>query len=161
MAKGKARGVESIAGEYLGAIDKNAQQTELDVDFMRFWMSRAGYQPWVDGFAKSDLWTPSGKLLIRGVEVPEKYAKVINAIKPVGNAEAAPNGFLTMFGGYGTLWQREGQEMVKGVLDGTVPPEEFGRRYHTLITEKYWGDILKKLNFADENIANPQLEPKK
>src|SRR5258708_19925407 len=93
--KGNARAIESIAGEYLGGIDKNAQQSELVVDFMQFFMSKAGYQPWVDGFAQADLWTPSGKLLISGVTIPDKYPKVIVAIKPVGNAEAAPTAFLT------------------------------------------------------------------
>lgn len=159
LVKGKARAVESIAGEYLGLIDKNAQQTEIGVDFMRFWLSKAGYQPWVDGYAESELWTPSGKLLITDVVLPEKYAKVIDAIKPVGNAEAAPNGFLTMFGGYGTMWQTESKEMVKSVLDGTLAPEDFGKQYHALITEKYWGEIIKLMKFTEDEIDNPQLEP--
>lgn len=159
LVKGTARAIESIAGEYLGVIDKNAQQTEVGVDFMRFWLSKVGYQPWVDGYAESDLWTPSGKLLIRDVTVPEKYAKVIDAIKPVGNAEAAPNGFLTFFGGYGTMWQKESQEMVKGVLDGTMEPADFGKQYHALITEKYWGDILQVLKITQDEVDNPQLEP--
>ena len=107
------------------AMARIAEQSQrLVVDFMQFWMSKAGYQPWVDGFAQADLWTPSGKLLISGVNVPDKYTKVLDSIKPVGNAEAAPNGFLTFYGGYGKLWQTESQNMVKGILDGTVAPAE-------------------------------------
>jgi len=160
LVKGKARAIESIAGEYLGGIDKNAQQSELVVDFMQFFMSKAGYQPWVDGFAQADLWTPSGKLLISGVNVPDKYTKVIDAIKPVGNAEAAPNGFLTFYGGYGKLWQTESQNMVKGILDGTVAPAEFGPQYQSLITDKYWSDVLKAVNMTEDDVKNPQLQPK-
>jgi ABC-type glycerol-3-phosphate transport system substrate-binding protein len=159
LVKGKARAVESIAGEYLGLIDKTAEQTAVGVEFMRFWLSKAGYQPWVDGYAESKLWTPSGKLLIRDVTVPEEYAKVIDAIKPVGNAEAPPNGFLTMFGGYGTMWQTESKEMVKAVIDGTLAPADFGKQYHALITEKYWGDILKTMKITQDEVDNPQIEP--
>jgi len=157
---GNARAVESIAGEYLGAIDKNADQTALDVDFMMFWMSKAGYQPWVDGFVKSGIWAPSGKLLISDVTIPDKYATVLNAIKPVGNAEAFPNGFLVQFGGYGTQWQRESQDMVKNVLAGTRAPGDFAKNYNDLITNKYWNDILTKMKFTADDIKNPQVEPK-
>jgi len=161
LIKGPVRSIESIAGEYLGAVDKTSQQTELDADFMMYWLSKAGYQQWIDGNVKDDVWTPTGKMLISGVNVPEKYTKVLDAVKPIGNAETWPNGFVTMYGGYGTLWQREAQDMVKGVMDGTVKPSEFGTKFQALITEKYWSQILEKLGYTEENIKNPALEPKK
>jgi len=157
---GPARGVESYQGEYLGAIDKNAEKTEVDVDFLMFWLSKAGYQPWVDGFAASDLWTPSGNLLVRDVVVPDKYAAVLDAIVSVGNAEAAPNGFLMWtYGGLGTLWQKESEEMIKGVLAGDVPPADFGPRYQEMLTETYWTDVLKELKLTEDEVINPQLQP--
>ncbi len=85
---------------------------------------------------------------------------MIDAIKPVGNAEAAPNGFLTFYGGYGKLWQTESQNMVKGILDGTVAPAEFGPQYQSLITDKYWSDVLKAVNMTEDDVKNPQLQPK-
>jgi len=160
LVKAPARGIESYQGEYLNAIEKTAAQTEVDVDFMMFWLSKAGYQSWVDGFAASDLWTPSGKLLISGVDVPEKYATVLDAIKPIGNAEAAPNGFLLWtFGGLGTQWVKEAELLLKSVFEGETTPAEFGPRYHTLITETYWDDILKELKLTEDEVMNPQLEP--
>ena len=157
---GPARGVESYQGEYLGAIDKSAGQTEVDVDFLMFWLSKAGYQPWVDGFAESDLWTPSGQLLVRDVVVPEKYASVLNAVESVGNAEAAPNGFLMWtYGGLGTPWQKESEEMIKQVLAGELPPEDFGPRYQEMLTETYWTDLLAELKLTEDEVMNPQLEP--
>jgi ABC-type glycerol-3-phosphate transport system substrate-binding protein len=157
---GPARGIESYQGEYLGAIDKSPEKSEVDVDFLMFWLSKAGYQPWVDGFAQSDLWTPSGKLLVRDVNVPEKYASVINAVKPLGNAEAAPNGFLMWtYGGLGTLWQKESEEMIKNVLAGTLDPAEFGPRYQEMLTETYWTDVLAELKLTEDEVLNPQLEP--
>ncbi len=157
---GPARGIENYQGEYLGAIDKSAAQTEVVVDFLRFWLSKAGYQGWVDGFAQSDLWTPSGKLLVRDVSVPEKYAKVLDAIESVGNAEAAPNGFLLWtYGGLGTMWQKESEEMIKQILAGEVKPSEFGPRYQEMLTQTYWSEILKELKLTEEEVMNPQLEP--
>ncbi len=160
LVKYKVRAVESYQGEYLNAIDKNAEQTEVDVNFLMFWLSKAGYQEWVNGFAESGLWTPSGKLLVRDVVVPEKYAKVLDAVVPLGNAEAAPNGFLLWtFGGLGTMWQKESEGLVKSVFEGTLDPSEFGPRYHEMITETYWVDILKELKLTEDEVMNPQLEP--
>lgn len=157
---GPARGVESYQGEFLGAIDKNAAQTELDVDFLRFWLSKAGYQHWVDGYAESGLWTPSGSMLVDDIEVPEEYATVLDAIEPIGNAEAAPNGFLMWtFGGLGTFWQKESEEMIKQILAGEMQPSEFGPRYQEMLTVTYWNDLLAELNLTEDEVMNPQLEP--
>lgn len=160
LVLGPARGIENYQGEYLGAIDKNAAQTELDIDFLRFWLSRAGYQDWVDGFAESGLWTPSGSLLVRDVEIPDEYASVLDGIVPVGNAEAPPNGFLLwLYGGLGTFWQKESEEMIKQILAGELAPSEFGPRYQTMLTETYWNDLLAELNLTEDEVMNPQLEP--
>jgi len=132
------------------------------MDFMFFWLCKAGYQQWIDGNVKDDVWTPTGRMLISGVTVPEKYSKVLDNVKPVGNAEVDWNGFVTAYGGYGSLWQREAQDMVKNVVtDGTLDPKDFGPKYQALITDKYWTQILEKLGLTQANIDNPALEPKK
>lgn len=160
LVKAPVRAIESIAGEYLSAIDKNAQQTAMVADFMMFWMSKPGYQTWIDAYAKSGLWAPSGPILINGVQAPAEYEDQFKQIHMMGNAESDHNAFLVT-GGYGSPMQRDTFQAFQDTLAGKMAPEDFGKQFETLIHDKYFNDLIKSAGLSMENIDNPQLAPKK
>ncbi len=158
LIKAPVRAVESIAGEYLSVVDKTAEQTAMAVDFMMFWISQPGYQQWADAFAASGKWNPSGPIIIKGVTPAPEFDQALRRLTLLGNAESAPNGFMTT-GGYGSAMQREVLETFRETLEDRIPAEEFGRRFQQLISTKYYDDLIKAAGLSPETVNNPQIKP--
>lgn len=159
LVEAPVRAVESIAGEYLSLIDKNTEQVARGVDFLMFWLSKPGYQAWVDGYAKSGLWVPSGPIIINDVVVPANYGELFKQIHMMGNAESNFNSWLTT-GGYGSPMQLDSILAFKDTLEHKMTPDKFGTTFETLIHDKYFAQLIKAGGLTMEDVSNPQLKPK-
>ena len=157
LVKQDVRSVESASGSYASVIDKNAEQTELVIDFLMFWYSQPGYQAWVDGGVNSPLgYSPSGPIQVKGVQLPAKLQEVVGGIKMMGNAE---NGryYPWDFGGVDDL-SKQGQDLYKQALEGKITPEAFTKALQKLWDDN-WDTILKKAGLTEENLKNPARQP--
>jgi ABC-type glycerol-3-phosphate transport system substrate-binding protein len=157
LVKQDVRSVESASGVYGSIIDKNAEQTELALDFLRFWFSKPGYQAFVDGGVNSTRgYNVSGPIMVNDIVLPEKLQNMVGSIKMMGNAE---NGryYPWDFGGVDDL-DKQARDLYKQALEGNITPQDF-----TTALQKLWDDnwdkILPKAGLTEENLKNPALQP--
>ncbi|GCE29502.1 hypothetical protein KDA_49860 [Dictyobacter alpinus] len=150
------RSVESASGEYLSIVKKNQQQVNLTVDFLMFWTSKPGYQPFNDTYAKNSSYSPGGPLQVRDVQDPVKYQQLFSKVKQTGNAEASYNGeWLSWQGGN---IQRDVQNLYKQALQGRISPQNFGTALQKYVTDNF-DDILKQYQLTNTDLDNPARQP--
>ena len=117
----------SITGEYISAIEKNQRQTDMVVDFIRFWVSAPGYQAWVEGYLGGDRgWTPGGPLLVSGVNIPREYQELLDSIgldKKEGNPMTTPDRLLTSVVGGAAGMDKAAFELYRQALHDEITPQ--------------------------------------
>ena len=156
LVTSRVRSVESAAGEYVGIVNKNQSQTNLAVDFLMFWMSKPGYQAYLNGYAQSDEFDPAGPLEVNNVSYPPKLQKLFGQLKFLGNAEASYNGEWTSFGG-GDL-QRDLHGLLQNALQGSITPAQYAQQLQSYLTKNLAASVkLRGLTMAD--IDNPSRQP--
>lgn len=146
------RSVESATGEYVSIIDKNQSQTDLDVDFCMFWLSKAGYPAYMQGQIKTGHFQPGGPLMIKDVQDPPDIQKLFAGIKFMGNAEINYNNFLIGGKDYHMF------DIYKDALQGNISPSDFGKKLQEVIKTN-WADILKKRQLTQDDVDNPSKQP--
>ncbi|MBO9607092.1 MAG: carbohydrate ABC transporter substrate-binding protein [Paenibacillaceae bacterium] len=156
--QGPVRSVESSAGQYIGIIDKNQEQTNMVADFTMFWLSKAGYQAWIDGQEKAGILSLSGPLVIRGVNLPDDVKNIFKDVKMLGNAEIPMNNIL-MDGGVKDL-ETEMRSNFKDALEGKMSAEEFGKKLQALYTNNF-NQIITNAGLTPDNIDHPEKAPGK
>jgi len=157
LVKQDVRSVESASGVYGSIIDKNAEQTELAVDFLMFWFSKPGYQAFVDGGINSPRgYNVAGPIMVRDIVLPENLEKMIGSIRMMGNAE---NGryYPWDFGGVEDL-DKQARDLYKQALEDKITPQEFATQLQSLWDDN-WDKILSKAGLTEENLNNPALQP--
>lgn len=154
------RSIESASGLYASIINKSAEQTEMALDFLMFWLSQPGYQAYVDGDLKDPLtpggYSPSGPVMVRGVQIPKKYQELLDNVQMMGNTENGlflPHRFLAV-----DNLDREAQNKLKDALEGTITPEEYASWL-----QKAWMDnfdtIITRAGLTMEDLDNPARDP--
>lgn len=156
LVQSPVRSVESASGEYVSIVDKNQQQTNLGVDFLMFWLSKPGYQPYLNAYARSGQFTPAGPLEVQGVAYPEEFQKLFSQIKFLGNAEAAYNGEWTSFGG-GDI-QKDVRTLLQNALQGKITPQQYGKQLQTYVKTNF-AAILKQIGLTQADLDNPARQP--
>jgi hypothetical protein len=158
LVKTTAKAVESAVGEYVSIIDKDQRQTELVLDFVMFWLSKAGYQPFLDGSARAGLrFRPAGPLMIKDVKDPPEVQAAFADVKFVGNAELNYDNFLN-WGGAASPHSATAKNLYKEALEGKLPINDFGKRLDALIKDNF-EDILKRTLLTKEDVDNPAKQP--
>jgi ABC-type glycerol-3-phosphate transport system substrate-binding protein len=157
LVKSPVRSAESATGEYISIIEKDQRQLDIALDFVMFWLSKAGYKPYLDGYIKSGRFRPGGPLAVKGVEDPPEIQKLFRDIKFMGNAETNYNNFLA-WGGGGSPHMKAAFDLYKEALEGKMPPAEFGKRLQSLITTNF-DDLIKRAQLSREDIDNPAKQP--
>ena len=156
LVQSPVRSVESASGEYAGIVSKTQPQTNLAVDFLMFWFSKPGYQPYLAADAKSSQFTAAGPLEVRGVEYPPQYQKLFRNVKFLGNAEVAYNGDWTSFGG-GDI-QKDLRGLLQSALQGHISPQKYSTMLqHYVMT--HFDAILKNVGLTAADVANPARQP--
>jgi raffinose/stachyose/melibiose transport system substrate-binding protein len=154
---GPARSVESAYGEYISVIDKNQAQTDLTMNFVQFWLSKPGYQAYVDGaIAGGTNYFPRGPIVIRGVELPGNLEGMYDDIEFRGNAERPINNFVG-HPGYPSFFQQS-TDLFKLVLDGDITPAEYAERRQQMIEDNF-EEMVELAGLTMENLDDPARNP--
>lgn len=156
LVQSPVRSVESAAGEYLSIVQKTQEQTDLALDFLMFWLSKPGYQPYTDGYATSPNFNPSGPSEVIGVTDPAEYQDLFAQITMTGNAEINYNGAWTS--NSGTTIHQDLRGMFKDGLEGTLSPEEYGQKLQSYFTDNL-DAILEEAGLAPEDLDDPARQP--
>jgi raffinose/stachyose/melibiose transport system substrate-binding protein len=150
------RSVESASGEYISIIEKEQAQTDLSLDFAMFWLSSAGYQPFLDAQWAQPGFSPAGPLQVHGVEVPAIEGELFADLLELGNAEANYNGFWTS--GAGGQHTTDLHNLLAEALNGNITPEDYATQlqaYHENNFESY----LELAGLTQEDIDDPARQP--
>jgi raffinose/stachyose/melibiose transport system substrate-binding protein len=156
LVQSPVRSVEGSSGEYVSIVDKNQQQVNLVVDFTMFWLSKAGYRPYLNAFAKSGQLDPSGPLEVRDVPYPPSAQKLFSHLTFLGNAEASYNGEWTTFGG-GNI-QKDVRGLLQNALQGTITPQQYSQQLQAYVTKNF-AAIVKNEGLTMADIDNPARQP--
>lgn len=155
LVKTTAKTVESATGEYISIIVKDQAQTDLTLDFIQWWISKAGYQTWVDGlFATGQ--TFSGPLKVNDVSDPPEVAELWKDIQWKGNAEASYNGFIT--GMVGGDYLTSARNIWKAGLEGSTTPEEAAAALQKYLMDNF-DAMLEVAGLTQEDLDNPARQP--
>jgi hypothetical protein len=150
------KSVESASGEYISVIEKDQAQTDLSVDFAMFWLSAAGYQPWLDAQWAQPGFSPAGPLQVTGVQVPPQEETLFADLQELGNAEANYNGFWTAGGG--AQHTENLHNLLAEALNGNITPEEYATQlqaYH----EENFDSYLELGGLTQDDIDDPARQP--
>jgi hypothetical protein len=155
LVKTTAKTVESATGEYISIIVKDQAQTDLTLDFIQWWISKAGYQTWVDSrFAAGA--TFSGPLKVYDVQDPPEIQELWKDVKFLGNAEASYNGYMTgMVDGDSMTSVRN---IWKDGLEGTISPEDTAAALQKYVDDNF-ATMLEVVGFTNEDLDNPARQP--
>lgn len=154
----KVRGVEGGAGEYVGIVDKSQEQTDLVVDFVRFWLSSAGYQPYLEAQIAAPGYSPSGPSRIHGIEDPPEIAALFDLMPALGNAE---QDFFQVWtsGVSGDPTSRQDlRNLFKSVLEESITPEDYAAQLQEYFTDNL-DNFLELSGLTPADIDNPARQP--
>lgn len=156
LVKSPVRSVESATGEYLSVVEKSQEQTDLAVDFLMFWASPAGYQPYLDALVEAGGFSPSGPLEVQGVEDPPELQELFDQVTLLGNAEINYNGFWTGAGG-GNIKQ-DLRNLFQDALEGDLAPDEYASQLQEYIVDNL-DAILETADLTRDDIEDPARQP--
>lgn len=155
----KTRAVEATSGDYVSVIGKTAQQTAVVMDFLEFWLSKAGYGAYLQGAAQDPTWAgPDGPLLIKGVQDPAPYTNAFANLPSRGNAEASYNILFLNWGNGNGNFRTESQAIYLSALQGKTTPAAAATAIQAYV-EKNFNAILKAHQLTADHIANPARQP--
>lgn len=156
LVQSQPRSVESATGEYISVIQKDQAQTDLSVDFAMFWLSAAGYQPYLDAQWAVPGFSPGGPLQVHGVTVPKEEDALFADLKMLGNAEINYNGFWTSGGGGQYL--TDSRNLLADALQGKITPDDFSKQlqdYHAKNFDAY----LELAGLTQDDVDDPTRQP--
>jgi ABC-type glycerol-3-phosphate transport system substrate-binding protein len=156
LVQSPVRSVESATGEYVSIVDKNQDQTDLAVDFLMFWLSPAGYQPYLTAYADSGELSPSGPLEIIGVQDPPEFRDLFSQVTMLGNAEINYNGAWTSSSG--TTVHQDLRGLFKKGLEGDLSPEDYGAALQKYFTDNL-DAILDLAGLTQADLDDPARQP--
>ena len=155
LVKTASKSIEASTGEYLSIIDKNVTQTALSLDFVQFWLSAPGQQPWVDALAAANQGF-TGPLKVYGVKEPADVAALWKELKFLGNAEVTQNQFYLAITG-GDL-QTSAHAIWRAGLEGKTSPQDTAAALQKLIQDNFPA-ILKAAGLTNDDLNNPARQP--
>jgi ABC-type glycerol-3-phosphate transport system substrate-binding protein len=157
LVKSPVRSVESSSGEYLSIVEKSQEQTELVVDFLLFWTSPPGYQPYLDALASAPTgFSPAGPLQIRGAEDPPEIEELFAQIQFMGNAETNYNGLWTSGGEGNTKQDLRG--LFQRALEGELSPDDYATRLQAYFTDNL-DAFLESAGLTEADLDDPSRQP--
>ena len=152
----------SIVGEYIAVVEKTQQQTDLVMDFLKFWLSAPGYDAWVAGYLGGERsWEPGGPVLVRGVDIPPKFQEMFDNLgldKKENNPMTNPDRLLTTVTGGNAGVQAEAYELFRKVLDDEITSRQFADGFQALLKDNL-PKILNAINLAPERLDHPERGP--
>lgn len=158
LVQGPVRCSESAVGEYVSIIEKDQRQVDRTLDFVMFWLSRAGYAPYLAGQYASTEFSPGGPLKINDVQDPPEIQDLFGGVEFIGSAAKFQNWFVSPGGGDDAPLKDTTFNMYKEALEGRMTPEEFGTRYQRMVTDNF-DELLAYVQLTADDIDNPARQP--
>lgn len=157
LVKSPVRSVESASGEYISIVNKDQAQTNLSVDFAMFWLSAAGYQPYLDGqMAAPEPFSPDGPLEVLGVTEPGEFQELFAQIKMLGNAETNYTGLWSS--GAGDRTTQDLRALFQSALEAKITPADYATQLQAYLTTNL-DDILTLGSLTQADIDDPARQP--
>ena len=154
LVKSKPRAVEPKGGDYVSIIKKNTQQAAMAVDFAMFWLSKAGYQPYMDAEIKAG--TTVGTMGVQGLTFPAAIQERNDSVKFVGNAEVTLNQIWTA--GADPTSMADLHNLLKNALQGKVTPKGYATALQKYFQSNF-DTMIGKLSLTKDDINNPSRRP--
>ena len=159
LKKGWTKNVQGGAGQWLSILDKTAEKTDAGVDFLMFWMSKAGYEPFHRAEEEEDA-AECAVLRIRDVEDSAKNQELLKDVRLLGTAECTYQHML-YFGTIGVNpadYAQRAKDTFKDTLEGNLTPDEFATFMQATWDENF--DAIAEENGISETVLdNPALRP--
>ena len=152
-----ARTIEVPVGFY-GIIDKNKEHTDKVIDFMMYFSSTEGFKLYQDALIANG-GVPTGSVLINGMELPEKYAKMYADLTPVGNCQKSP--CQTIARGAANDIQasvREWYTYTQDFFNNKIDISQWSEK-HAQNVKKYFDNSLRAAGISRNDLRYPQNSP--
>jgi len=157
LVEGPPRPVYTTSGEYISIIDKNQEQTDIVIDFLMFLLSAPGYQIFIDALEKAGQLEISGPLLVKELELPERYEGLFDSDVILGNAEGRVNRLVNLPPRGGALYH-DIQHAIQDFIDDELSLGEASKRMDALM-EASVDALRERSGLRPEHIQYPQLNP--
>jgi raffinose/stachyose/melibiose transport system substrate-binding protein len=158
LVKSRSRSVEGGAGEYVSIVDKTQEQTDLVVDFVRFWLSPAGYEPYNTAYAAAEGFSPSGPPRIPGIEDPPEVAALFDLMEPMGSAEYDYYQIWTSGQSGDATTRQDLRGLFQSVLEEEITSEEYGQQLQQYFTDNF-DRFIELAGLTPEDIDDPARQP--
>jgi len=154
-----ARTIQIPIGFY-GIVNKDAQQNELNADFMMYLTSPKGYGKYLQAIQDSTDASLAGAPALKGISLPAEMAKAFADFEPIGNTEGYPSPGNSIARG---LWdyQPSVQEWVGSVqrfFSGELTTDQYLVQMQANI-DKNLVATLKERNLELSDLDNPERKP--
>jgi raffinose/stachyose/melibiose transport system substrate-binding protein len=162
LVQSRIRASESTFGDDFSIIDKDPDQVDQAIDFMRFWFSKEGYQLFIDATRDIEGVSSQGQPAIRGVQdLPQFTAMWDQAPPAIGNSTTDPNFFLN-FGvsrsNAGPQYMQDAFALLYSALRDEITPQEFAAQFQSSF-ETNFDAIVEFAGLTQADIDNPQRQP--
>jgi ABC-type glycerol-3-phosphate transport system substrate-binding protein len=154
-----ARSIQIPIG-YWGFVQKDAAQTDLDMDFMMYLTSPEGYQVYLQAIQNSDDASLAGPPMLNDVKLPEEMQKVFASVEPIGHFQNGPTAAGILPRG---LWdyQPSVQDMIVSIqkyLGDQITTEEYLAALQANV-DKNFEAMLKSQKYELSDLDHPEIRP--
>jgi ABC-type glycerol-3-phosphate transport system substrate-binding protein len=158
LVKSASRSVEGGAGEYVSIVEKSQEQTDMVVDFVRFWLSPAGYAPYLAAEADAPGFSPSGPPKIRGIVDPPDVAALFDLMTIMGTAETEYYQIWTSGQSGDATTRQDLRGLFQSVLEEEITPEDYAQQLQQYFTDNL-DRFLELAGLTRADIDNPARRP--
>lgn len=158
LIKSPVRSVEGGTGEYISAVRKSQEHTDMIMDFVKFWVSPAGYEPYHDAAIESEGYSPAGPSLVRGIEEPPEIQALFELVPLLGNAEYDYYQVWANSLEGNTISQQDLRGLFKQVLDEEITPEAYSQQLQQYFTDNL-ESFLELAGLTQADLDNPARQP--
>ncbi|XID92990.1 ABC transporter substrate-binding protein [Paenibacillaceae bacterium WGS1546] len=154
-----ARSVQIPIG-YYGFVQKDAKQTELNMDFMMYLTSPEGYSVYLQATQESKDASLAGPPMIKDVVLPDEMKEVFANFEPIGHFQNGPTAAGTLPRG---LWdyQPSVQDwivLIQKYLNDEITTDEYLTALQANVDQHFEGMLkARKLELSD--LENPERRP--
>ncbi|MFC5403314.1 ABC transporter substrate-binding protein [Cohnella soli] len=154
-----ARSVQIPIG-YWGLVQKDAAQTDLDIDFMMYLTSPEGYKVYLEAIQNSTDASLAGPPMLRDVQLPEEMQKVFASVEPIGHFQNGPTAAGVLPRG---LWdyQPSVQDMIVSIqkyLGDKITTEQYLQALQDNV-DKNFEPMLKERKKELSDLDHPDVRP--
>jgi len=158
LVKSPVRSVEGGSGEYVSVVEKSQEQTDMVMDFVKFWVSPAGYEPYHAAQREVEGYSPSGPSLIPGIEEPPEIAALFELMPSIGNAEYDYYQIWTSGQSGDATSRQDLRGLFQQVLEEEITPEDYAQQLQQYFTDNF-DRFIELAGLTQADIDDPARRP--